>query len=105
MSDTMNDAQHTEDGAPLITLAGEVDLSHADALLRTALRALDTSDRLVVDTSQVTFLDSAILGALVRVHRAAEERGATFSLVRPSKVVLRLLRLTGLDERLHVEPA
>ncbi len=105
MSNTTIDAQQTDEGDALLFLAGEVDLSHADTLWNTALRALDAEPRrLVADLSAVTFLDSAILGVLIRIHRAAGERGRDFVLQQPSPLVQRLLRITGLESVIRVEP-
>ena len=88
----------------MLFLAGEVDLSHVTTLRNTAVEALDaTPRRLVLDVSAVTFLDSAILGVLIRIHHAAEERGIRFTLRRPSPLVQRLLRLTGLEELIPIE--
>ena len=100
----MIDARHTDDGDALLFLAGEVDLSHVDTLWSAAVDALDASPRrLVLDVSAVTFLDSAILGVLIRIHHVAVERATDFTLRRPSPLVQRLLRLTGLDELIPVE--
>lgn len=105
MSNTTIDAQLTDEGDALLFLAGEMDLSHVDALWSTALQALDaTPRRLVADLSAVTFLDSAILGVLIRIHRAAGDRGRDVILHRPSPLVQRLLRITGLESMIRVEP-
>lgn len=104
MSDVMIDGCGTDDGEPLLSLAGEVDLSHVGVLWETAMEALATAPRrLVVDLSAVSFLDSSILGMLVRIQRAAEEQGKGFSLRRPAPIVQRVLRLTGLEDRFPVE--
>lgn len=104
MSDVMIEARRTDDGQALLFLAGEVDLSHVDALEATASSALDEApSRLVVDLAKVSFVDSSVLGALLRIQRAAEGRGTQFFLRRPAPLVQRVLRLTGLDERLPVE--
>jgi anti-anti-sigma factor len=58
---------------------------------------------IMIESSAVTFIDSSILGALIRVSRAADERGKAFALRRPAPLVLRLLRITGLDDRFQIE--
>lgn len=104
MSDVLIQAQQTDEGDALLFLAGEIDLSHVDTLWAAASSALeDTPARLVVDVSEVTFVDSAILGVLIRINNAATEWGKGFTLRRPSTLVQRLLRLTGLDELISVE--
>lgn len=100
----MIDARQTDDGAALLFMSGEVDLSHVEALWDTAMCALESGPaRLLVDVSAVTFLDSSILGALLRIQRTVQDRGNGFALRHPSPPVQRLLRLTGLDSVIHVE--
>ena len=100
----MIESRGTDNGEALLIMAGELDLGHVDTLWRAAREALDgPADRLVIDASAVTFIDSSILGALIRVSRAAEERGKAFALRKPAPLVLRLLRITGLDDRFQIE--
>ena len=53
--------------------------------------------RLVVDLTQVTYVDSAGLAALVSGLKAAREAGGTLDLVGLDGQVLKVLRLTLLD--------
>ena len=103
-SDTTIGPLRMENGEVLLHLAGELDLSYVDMLWEAAAGALNASpSRLVIDVSAVTFIDSSILGALVRINRAAKEQGASFSLRQPARVVSRLLHLSGLEEEIEVE--
>jgi len=104
MSDMLIDVDQTDTSCVLLSLTGEVDLSHVDLLEGAALDALGRHpDRLVIDLSGVTFLTSSILGALVRIQRTASERGAAFALRRPAPIVHRLLQLSSLVARFDIE--
>lgn len=104
MTNTSISAQQTDEGDVLLFVAGEVDLSHVDALWNTALQALDAKPRrLVADLSEVTFLDSAILGVLIRIHHAAGELARTSSCASPP-LSSGLLRITGIESMIRVEP-
>lgn len=104
MNDTTIGPLRMEDGEVLLHLAGELDLSYVDMLWEAADGALNAApSRLVLDVTEVTFIDSSILGALVRINRAAKERGASFSLRHPPRVVARLLQLSGLEGEIEVE--
>jgi anti-anti-sigma factor len=53
-----------------------------------------------VDMALVTFCDAATLRALITVHEQLSVRGRRLRVVNPSRSVLRLLQLTGLDTTL-----
>jgi anti-sigma B factor antagonist len=94
-------------GGWLVDVSGEVDL-HTAPRLRAALDAVtddssgDAPADVVVDLTQVGFIDSTGLGELVGAHKALARRDATLHLAVTSGRILRLLSLTGLDEMLPV---
>ncbi|MEU9981007.1 STAS domain-containing protein [Streptomyces sp. NPDC050856] len=59
---------HRDDGTPVVAVSGEIDMSNAatfrGALDRAAEEASSDGDRLVVDLTEVEYLDSAGLTAL-----------------------------------------
>ena len=88
--------------ALVLRLAGELDLYNAPAL-REALRACAerAPQRLVVDLSQVTFVDSTALGALVET-RSKLRGGDGLALASPGLETRRALEISGLDRHLAV---
>ena len=88
----------------MLSLAGELDLATAPAL-REALRgAVDRSPkRLVVDLTEVTFVDSTVLGALVEARSALG--GDAFALAAPGLEVRRALEVSGLDRHFTIVTA
>lgn len=82
-----------------VSLVGEHDLSTADSLEHRVVRHLDRCDRLVVDLSEVGFMDSSAVRALVRVAILARARGIAFEVVASEQAqshgVLELLGLMG----------
>ncbi|MFD9124725.1 STAS domain-containing protein [Kitasatospora sp. NPDC059571] len=90
---------------PFIVRAnGEIDLDTAPALLRALAAALESHREVVIDLSEVTFMDCAGLGALVRARNQADRCGARLVLRGAGCCIVRLLRLTGLHRRLAPEP-
>lgn len=95
------------DGTPVIALAGQLDLAtapdaeHAFATLAGAEEPAhrETND-VVVDVSDLTFMDSTGLTVLLR----AASRGYAVRLRRPTRSIRRLLAVTGLTTTLPVEP-
>jgi anti-anti-sigma factor len=76
---------------------GEVDLATMAAFEQTLERGIGTGRDLVVDLSELTFIDAAGLRALAQ----AADRVNRLSLVCPNPHLSRLLRLVGLGE--HIE--
>ncbi len=87
----------------MLAVAGELDLASSPTLEQ-ALEAVkpSASGFLILDLSQLEFMDSTGLSVLVTAHRRAQEAGWRFALVKGSPQVQRLLSLTGIDERMMV---
>jgi anti-sigma B factor antagonist len=96
---------HTEsEGDTLrVRLAGEFDLTGISDFRREVEEALTPWKRAEIDLSDVVFMDSSGLQALVSLNNRAEERGLEVALVRPSVPVSRILQLTGLETQFVVE--
>lgn len=83
---------------PVVGVRGEVDVSSAPALQQRLGELFSGgAGKVVVDLTDVGFIDSSGLGALVSARNAAEESGGALSLVCTSERILKLLMITGLD--------
>jgi anti-sigma B factor antagonist len=88
-----------QDSATIVVVTGDVDLETGPLLRDSLLAALDAGpSRLVLDLSQVTFMDSSGLGALLGAHRHARLAGAEMVLAACSERVIEILQLTNLDQ-------
>jgi anti-sigma B factor antagonist len=88
--------------ATVVTLTGELDLYNA-AVVREALLecCAETPDRLIVDLSDVKFIDSTALGVLIEARtRMANRR--SFLLAAPGLETRRALEISGLDRHFSV---
>ena len=87
------------DGVSVVAVAGDVDLYSAPDL-RDQLTSLAErrTGRVVVDLSEVTFLDSMGLGVLVGAAKRALERDTHVDLVVPTTEIRRIFEITMLDE-------
>ena len=86
------------DGACVVMLTGEHDLSTAQELTDALADAADPAT--LVDLSATSFIDSAVLGVLIASHRDAAAAGRGWALVvgpGSGAAVRRILELTGLD--------
>lgn len=89
----------TRDRFTVLEVAGEVDVYTAPVLRDRLADLLEAGKRhLIVDLGGVEFLDSTGLGVLVAGLNRAREVGGSLSLVCSQERVLKLFRITGLDE-------
>jgi len=81
----------------VVRLAGELDLYNANEV-RSALleEAANAPERIVVDLSQVQFIDSTALGVLIEARSKLANRRA-FLLAAPAAETRRALEISGLD--------
>jgi anti-sigma B factor antagonist len=95
----------TEDGGELLIfkLRGSLDLATSPTVRAALVDATEKGKRhIVVDLTQLEFLDSTGLGALIGAHRRASERGGSFRLIVSGGPIARLLNITGLIRVLAV---
>ena len=90
-----------EGRARVLTLRGELDVASSAALER-AIEQDGVYERLVIDLSELEFIDSTGLSVLVAAHQQAVADGREFCVVQGPAQVQRLLALTGLEQRLTV---
>lgn len=89
----------------IVRLDGALDIAAAAALRERLAGLLHPGIRLLVlDLSGVPSCDSAGLAVLVGAERRARVLGIVMRLAAPSAPVARLLRLTGLDRNLTIDP-
>jgi anti-anti-sigma factor len=95
------------DGVVALTVRGELDVATAPALREYSADQCSRDDVrvLIVDLDSVEFAGAAALGALVQIRQVAERRGAELRLVVTSRVMLRPLRLTGMEGEFAVYPS
>ena len=92
------EAQRRDDGVGVVRLAGEVDLYTAPQLRQSMLGLIDDgAAKVVVDLSDVTFIDSTALGVLIGGVRRLHAAGGAMALVVTTRPVGRVRSITGLD--------
>jgi anti-sigma B factor antagonist len=86
------------DGIPVARASGEIDVATAQGLRSELATVPSGTRRLVVDLSDVTFLDSTGLGVLIatlkRLQDAEDESSVALVVTRPQ--IVRVLEVTGL---------
>jgi anti-sigma B factor antagonist len=101
--DALDIAVRSERGCVIAAVTGEIDISTVGGLRERLFELAEGSDPLIVDLDQVTFIDSAGLGALVGTSRRAAERGSSLHAVCSQPQTRKLLWLTGVDRCIPLE--
>jgi anti-anti-sigma factor len=84
-----------------LRLAGELDL-FTSSKLTLALAAVDGMDPIHIDLGELTFIDSAGIGAILTFAGSRTDSGRVV-LMNPSEPVRRALEIAGLDQHPAVE--
>ena len=94
-----------ESGTTTLDLDGEIDILTVEQV-RVALGEAVAArpQRIVVNMSRVSFIDSTGLGALISGFQRARDQGIGFLLAHPSAQVRQILVLSGLLEVVPVTP-
>jgi anti-sigma B factor antagonist len=91
----------TADGFVICRPIGELD-AFTVSQFRQTLSELASSSRLVIDMSEIPFVDSAGLGALIGGIRRTRELGGDVAVACDRPTLVRLLRTTGFDRIVSV---
>jgi anti-anti-sigma factor len=90
-------------GIARVRVIGEVDLCTAPLLEKALVRELEAASKLLLDLSEVSFLDSSGLHAIVSAARAASANGGMLAVDSPLPAqARRVIEITGLEELLGV---
>jgi anti-sigma B factor antagonist len=89
-------------GACVVKLGGELDLYNAQQVRDALTNACaESPQRVVVDLSEVEFIDSTALGVLIEARTRIDNRRA-FLLAAPGLETRRALEISGLDRHFTV---
>jgi len=89
-------------GGHLVVVSGEVDMATAPSLAGALVPFANGT--VTVDLSDVTFIDSTGLKALVAAHRQIERRRSRLIVRGVAPIVRRLFEIAGLDALLRADP-
>jgi len=87
-----------QQGASVVTFTGEVDLESSPAAREILLKCLESTGKVIVDLSEVSYIDSSCVASLVEALQAAKKNGSQFALAAVSEPTRRVLELARLDK-------
>jgi anti-sigma B factor antagonist len=85
-------------GTTVVALKGEVDLESSPAAREILLKCFESTSKVLVDLSGVTYIDSSGVASLVEALQAAKKNGSRFALASTSEPTRRVLELARLDK-------
>ena len=92
--------QVTNDGRATVRVRGELDIATADQAYAYLRDVVDNNQDgpVTMNLSELTFCDAAGLGVLARLARHARRTGRSLKLTAARPALLRIMRITGMDE-------
>jgi len=91
---------------PVLAVRGEVDVYSAPALQEGLNTLLDSGAKaVIVDLTEVGFLDSTGLGVLVAARTSAVDAGGSLPIACQHERILKLFKITGLDAVFEIHPS
>ena len=98
--------QGPEAGHHVIAARGEIDLFTAPDLKQVLTDAIEGGQhRLVIDLSEVSFLDSTALGVLIGAVKRLRSRGGALAIVNTDTSIAKTFEITGLDQIFTILPS
>jgi anti-anti-sigma factor len=91
------------DDGPVIVARGDLDLAAYNTLRRCIESCCAQHPCVVLDVSEVTFMDSTAINALIWAHRCLGNRPGAVVLRNPSRAVVRVIEIAGLDGTIAIE--
>ena len=85
-------------GASIVVFTGEIDLESSPAARETLLKCVEHTGNVIVDLSEVSYIDSSGVASLVEALQAAKNQGGQFALAAVSEPTRRVLELARLDK-------
>jgi len=90
-------------GRTTVTFAGELDAASADQAYGYVRDVIDAhGGQVLLDVAGLSFCDAGGLGALVRASRHAGQARSSVHLVAPPPRLMKIIRITGLEDQLPV---
>jgi len=87
-----------KDGGGIVGIIGEVDADNCDSMAEQVLAADRDTPNLVLDLTELTFLDSSGISAFLGLKSTLEEQDRSLQLQGPTDSVRRVLEITGLTQ-------
>lgn len=88
----------------IVFLSGELDIYTAPELKDTLLKIVSQNNHtLEVDLENISYMDSTGIGVFINAFKNAKKTNSHLQLINLQEKVLRLFKITGLDELIDIK--
>jgi anti-sigma B factor antagonist len=94
----MSHSVREEQGRIVVAFDGDVDLEYSPKARRVLLDSVKQNRDVLVDLSEVRYIDSSGVANLVEAFQLSRQKGTGFALVSVNPAALRVLQLARLDK-------
>ena len=94
------------DDIGVVVLEGEIDIYSAPEFKEVLVNSIEGgAHRIIVDLTEVTFIDSTALGVLVSGAKRVRPRNGNLDIVCSDENIIRIFEITGLDRIFGIYPS
>lgn len=94
----MSTNRRTEGDYDVLAYRGEIDFDHSATVRKEIIESLDRGQHVLLDLSEVSYIDSSIIASLVQGLQHAKKKDLRVDLIGAKDHVLKVLQLTRMDE-------
>jgi anti-anti-sigma factor len=92
-----------EDNISTIFLDGEIDMDKTEEVKEVIFQKIDSGKDVVLNLSNVQYMDSSGISVLIESHQKALEKGTKVIIKDVSKSVLKVIMMAKLEQILNLE--
>ncbi len=83
-----------------VKIKGEIDLNNSKTLKK-EIQKID-SNNIVLDFSEVSYLDSSGIGVLISIHKDLQSKSGSLEIINLDKKMKELFDMVGLSKLMHI---
>jgi anti-anti-sigma factor len=84
----------------IVKIKGEIDLNNSKKLKEEVNKIINKN--IVMDFKEVSYLDSAGIGALISIHKDLQSKSGSLEIINIDKKIKELFDMVGLSKLMHI---
>lgn len=86
----------------LIRIKGTLSIENISPFETMVNKHVEDKDHILIDLSELTFIDSSSLGIIVVYYTKSEKNNRHFALLNINSDIMQMFKITGLDKRIRL---